>query len=107
MRLEVLSGCHQAKGVGEESISLLMFPEAASRAFRRVANLKPIPQSASLSKQSFFTGRQGLCFNLLTEQCPGVGGGAWYLVTKFMSDSFMTPWTVAHQAPLSMGFSRQ
>ena len=24
-----------------------------------------------------------------------------------MPDSFVTPWTVAHQAPLSMGFSRQ
>ena len=24
-----------------------------------------------------------------------------------MSDSFVVPWTVAHQAPLSMGFSRQ
>ena len=24
-----------------------------------------------------------------------------------MSNSFVTPWTVAHQAPLSMGFSRQ
>ena len=24
-----------------------------------------------------------------------------------MSDTFVTPWTVAHQAPLSMGFSRQ
>ena len=24
-----------------------------------------------------------------------------------MSDSFMTPWTVAHEAPLSLGFSRQ
>ena len=24
-----------------------------------------------------------------------------------MSDSFVTLWTVAHQAPLSMGFSRQ
>ena len=24
-----------------------------------------------------------------------------------MSDSFVTPWTVARQAPLSMGFSRQ
>ena len=24
-----------------------------------------------------------------------------------MSNSSMTPWTVAHQAPLSMGFSRQ
>ena len=24
-----------------------------------------------------------------------------------MSDSFMTPWTIAHQAPLSMEFPRQ
>ena len=24
-----------------------------------------------------------------------------------MSDSYVTPWTVAHQAPLSMGFPRQ
>jgi len=24
-----------------------------------------------------------------------------------VSDSFATPWTVAHQAPLSMGYSRQ
>ena len=24
-----------------------------------------------------------------------------------MSDSFVTPWTTAHLAPLSMGFSRQ
>ena len=24
-----------------------------------------------------------------------------------MSDSFVTPWTGAHQAPLSMGFPRQ
>ena len=24
-----------------------------------------------------------------------------------MSDSFVTPWTVAHQAPQPMGFSRQ
>ena len=24
-----------------------------------------------------------------------------------MSSSFVTPWTVAHQAPLSMGFPRQ
>ena len=30
-----------------------------------------------------------------------------YLVAKVMSDSFPTPWTTAHQAPLSMGFPRQ
>ena len=27
--------------------------------------------------------------------------------SSVVSDSFVTPWTVAHQAPLSMGFSRQ
>ena len=26
---------------------------------------------------------------------------------SIMSDSFATPWTVAHKAPLSMGFPRQ
>ena len=29
---------------------------------------------------------------------------AWSVI---MSDSFVTPWTVARQAPLSMGFSRK
>ena len=28
-------------------------------------------------------------------------------VCSVVSDSFVTPWTVAHQAPLFMGFSRQ
>ena len=28
-------------------------------------------------------------------------------VYVYVSDSFATPWTVAYQAPLSMGFSRQ
>ena len=28
-------------------------------------------------------------------------------VSQSVSDSLVTPWTVAHQAPLSMGFSRQ
>ena len=27
-------------------------------------------------------------------------------VAQLCSDSFVTPWTVAHQTPLSMGFSR-
>ena len=29
------------------------------------------------------------------------------LITSVLSDSFLTLWTIAHQAPLSMGFSRQ
>ena len=35
-----------------------------------------------------------------------VGGGGGCLVTKLCL-TFATPWTVAHQAPLSMEFSRQ
>ena len=33
-------------------------------------------------------------------------GGCWWWCLA-VSDSFVTPWTVAYQAPLSMGFSRQ
>ena len=29
------------------------------------------------------------------------------LVTQSCPTLFVTPWTIAHQAPLSMGFSRQ
>ena len=29
------------------------------------------------------------------------------LSSSVLSDSFVTPWTVAHQAPLSLGFPRQ
>ena len=31
----------------------------------------------------------------------------WWFSHSVMSNSFVTPWTVAHQAPLSMVFSRQ
>ena len=31
----------------------------------------------------------------------------WSVSHWVMADSFVTPWTVAHQTPLSMGFSRQ
>ena len=37
----------------------------------------------------------------------GVGGRRWWRSHSVVSDSFSTPWTVAHQAPLSMGFPRQ
>ena len=42
----------------------------------------------------------GLPTNLLNALCCAVS-------RSFGSDSFVTPWTVAHQPPLSMGFSRQ
>ena len=31
----------------------------------------------------------------------------WWFSRSGVSDSFATPWTIAHQAPLSMGFPRQ
>ena len=33
--------------------------------------------------------------------------GVFVLSHSVVSDSFVTPWAIAHQAPLSMGFSRQ
>ena len=42
--------------------------------------------------------------NLLCAQLSASGGGG--LVAKLCL-TLVTPWTVAHQAPLSMGFSRQ
>ena len=33
--------------------------------------------------------------------------GKWKWIRSVVSDSFVTPWTVAHQAPPSMEFSRQ
>ena len=33
--------------------------------------------------------------------------GIWYFAYSVLSNSFVTPWTVACQAPLSMGFPRQ
>ena len=38
--------------------------------------------------------------------CGGGGGGGGGLVSK-SCPTLATPWTVARQAPLSMGFSRQ
>ena len=38
--------------------------------------------------------------------CGGGGGGGDGLVGK-SGPTLVTPWTVAHQAPLSMGLSRQ
>ena len=53
-----------------------------------------------LSVQVFTMGRErsGL-LNKVSKDC--------CLVSQVVSNSFATPWTVAHQAPLSMGFSRQ
>ena len=31
----------------------------------------------------------------------------WWCMCSVVSNSFLTPWTLAHQAPPSMGFSRQ
>ena len=54
----------------------------------------PWQPTASLSPRSYLN----CCCCLVTQ--------SW--VTKLtLSNSFGTPWTVAHQAPLSMGFSRQ
>ena len=45
------------------------------------------------------------CFNGKNQQLTNTGGGGG-VVTK-LCPTFVTPWTVNCQAPLSMGFSRQ
>jgi len=44
--------------------------------------------------------------SLLSESFPSLGVTPPYLCHSVMSNS-ATPWSIAHQAPLSMGFSRQ
>ena len=39
--------------------------------------------------------------------CPGTCACEVTLITYSHCSRFVTPWTVAHQAPLSLGFSRQ
>ena len=48
----------------------------------------------------------------ITQDCPGelafeILIQGWWFSCQVVSDSFVTPWTVACQAPLSMGFPRQ
>ena len=46
----------------------------------------------------------------VTKPNQGTNHQPWDLLLfscQVMSDSFATPWTIAHQAPLPMGFSRQ
>ena len=78
-----------------------------------------------------FPGRARFLISILNAQCPTVCSTvhsccnasaygfvlAWFVRTRLryvcvlshsvMSDSFAAPWTIAHQAPLSMEFSRQ
>ena len=44
-------------------------------------------------------------YSLDFELCPVDGGGGGLVAKSCLT--LATPWTVAHQAPLSMGFSRQ
>ena len=76
---------------------LLTFATCRSRQARlRSAVWGPFAQGISHSPEGKCWGRG---WNLL-------GGMLWLSACSVMSDS-ATPWTAAHQAPLSMGFSRQ
>ena len=44
---------------------------------------------------------------MLSACCPVIYILLLLLSCSFVSDSFAIPWTVAHQAPLSLGFPRQ
>ena len=55
----------------------------------------PSPQGSTPVWAGVADGLAGCLLNMVRFSC------------SVTSDSFVTPWTVAHQAPLSMGFSRQ
>ena len=50
---------------------------------------------------------QSSCLRSLWNRRAGTGMSCCCLVTELCLTLFVTPWTVAHQAPPSMGFSRQ
>ena len=86
-----------------------------------------MPEEANLLRQQVDTHCQGPSSQRgwrMTPNKNGVSLGRWQNASKtvviftqlpmlcglscsVLSNSFVTPWTVAHQAPLSMGFSRQ
>ena len=49
----------------------------------------------------------GECMICLRKWITGLSDHCCCSTAALMSDSFVTPWTVAHQAPLSMGFFRE
>ena len=56
--------------------------------------------------------RKDINININHHKCESSYCFEWAIVLlllscSVMSDSFVTPWTVSHQAPLSMGFPRQ
>ena len=69
---------------------------------RETPSASVVPPEAHFSQQTIFPMSLALGLGL---------GGKWACVAVVYSLScvglFATPWTVAHQAPLSMGFSRQ
>ena len=57
-----------------------------------------------VTKEWVGAGRRHVCMCVSMKVCVHVN---CVLSRSVVSNSFMTPWTVARQAPLSMGFSRQ
>ena len=70
------------------------------------------PRSMKFSRQEYWS---GLPFSSpgdlpnpgIEPRSPALQAGALPSESPVASDSFATPWTVAHQAPLLMGFPRQ
>ena len=78
----------------ESAISILMLSLPPSWA--------PLPSHLSRSSQS--TGLSSLCCTTASQRLSVLHVCS---VASVGSDSFLTPWTVARQTPLPMGFSRQ
>ena len=67
----------------------------------------PFPAPGDLPNPGIESKSPTLQADTLTSEPPGKILGSSSVSPSVMSDSFMTPWTVADQASLSMEFSRQ
>ena len=70
----------------------------------------PLMFTSALMKLSFFGGRSALVSKLNQPQnyiCPSKFTNSWCVCVCVCVQLYTTFWTVAHQAPLSMGFFRQ
>ena len=80
-----------------------------SRVFTRLYLLNRIRTSVFVSQSPVHSLGTGKCFRgEMHSECQAFFSSECVVAQLcFVSDSFVTPWTVAHQAPLSMGFLRQ
>ena len=72
---EIQASWNKAEGERKDGVPCPTFPESISVGTWMCARLEACPsgRSSRTSKWAFFTERLGVCFSLLSAQCPGGG----------------------------------